>query len=216
MLRRAVVISVMLHFVVLVSLLDIPRSDVPTGGRRLGFVDVVIREAPKKMAGVASETARSPMMQSEHVARLQPLEGKAQSGKNLNFDQNFRSTAAVHRVPSPAPSVVTIASPDGEPIIPVEAEIEYRLSLARLARGAVPYPEQARQRGLQGIVVVLVTSGAGHGAPGVTLERSSGTDILDHRALEAVQNAVAQAPLPLGLRAAQFRISVPMEFSLTR
>ncbi len=219
MLMRAIVISVMLHFVVLLSLLANPRGDAQSGGGRLGFVDAVIRQAPKQTAGEVSETTRSPVMLasgSKHARNLQPPAGKAPPGKNFDFDQKFRSTASTHRGPSPTPSGAAMVSPDTEPITPVEAEIEYRLSLARLARGAVLYPEPARQRGLQGVVVVAVTGTAGNGAPSVTLERSSGADILDLRALEVVRDSVVLAPLPIGLQSMKFRISVPIEFSLTR
>lgn len=91
---------------------------------------------------------------------------------------------------------------------------QYRLSLAREARRFKRYPDQAREQGRDGIVVVVVTTVAGVPIPQVRLSQSSGSDLLDQAALELLEIAVQTATLPESLRGQQFGLTLPIHYRL--
>lgn len=91
---------------------------------------------------------------------------------------------------------------------------EYRLNLSREARRYKRYPSLARQRGLEGVVVIVVSTRAGLSEPQVSLSRSSGQEILDQQAMEMLNLAVRAAGLPDSLRGRDFAIDLPIHFSL--
>jgi protein TonB len=91
---------------------------------------------------------------------------------------------------------------------------QYRLSLAREARRFKRYPDQAREHGREGVVVVVVTTVAGVAIPQVRLSQSSGSDLLDEAALELLDIAVQTATLPESLRGQQFGLTLPIHYRL--
>jgi protein TonB len=91
---------------------------------------------------------------------------------------------------------------------------EYRLNLSREARRYKRYPVFARQRGLEGVVVIVVGTSAALSVPQVSLSRSSGHDVLDQQAMEMLNLAVRAANLPDSLRGRDFAINLPIHFSL--
>lgn len=107
---------------------------------------------------------------------------------------------------SSAPSPIDSVSPDGVR--------QYRLNLAREARRFKRYPALARQRGWEGVVVVIVTMIAGGAIPHVSLSQSSGIDLLDQEALELVSQAVHIAAIPESLRNRQFALTLPIHYRL--
>jgi protein TonB len=90
---------------------------------------------------------------------------------------------------------------------------EYRLALAIEARRYKRYPPLARERGWEGTVEATVSAGS-VAVPLVALERSSGHAVLDEQTLEMLRRAVLSTPLPEGLRGRDFRVVVPVRFSL--
>ena len=91
---------------------------------------------------------------------------------------------------------------------------QYRLSLAREARRFKRYPDQARERGREGVVVLIVTTVAGVAIPQVKLSQSSGSDLLDQAALELLETAVQAAMLPESLQGQQFALTLPIHYRL--
>jgi TonB family protein len=91
---------------------------------------------------------------------------------------------------------------------------EYRLNLSREARRYKRYPALARQRGLEGVVIIVVSTSAGLPMPQVSLSRSSGLDVLDRQAMEMLGLAVRAAILPDSLRGRDFALDLPIHFSL--
>jgi protein TonB len=96
----------------------------------------------------------------------------------------------------------------------VDGVRQYRLSLAREARRFKRYPDQAREQGREGVVVVVVTTVAGVAIPQVRLSQSSGSDLLDEAALELLDIAVQTATLPESLRGQQFGLTLPIHYRL--
>lgn len=103
------------------------------------------------------------------------------------------------------------------PAAVVNALPDYRLTLARAAKGFRRYPSLARERGWEGVVRVQLSWRAGiSGISGVTVsvEESCGHGILDEQAQEMLRRAVVQAPLPPELQGRSFSMVLPVEFSL--
>ena len=104
----------------------------------------------------------------------------------------------------PAPSEE--ASPDGVR--------QYRLNLAREARRFKHFPPLARERGWEGVAVVVVSTVAGVPLPQVSLSQSSGFELLDQEALMLVAQAVTMAVLPDSLRNRTFALTLPIHYRL--
>lgn len=91
---------------------------------------------------------------------------------------------------------------------------QYRLSLASAARRFKQYPAQAHQRGWEGTVEVALKMSALAPVPEVTLVSSSGHRVLDEQAVAMLTQAARVTALPEGLKARDFRLLLPVQFSL--
>ena len=91
---------------------------------------------------------------------------------------------------------------------------QYRLSLASAARRFKRYPALASQRGWEGTAEVALDVSASSPLPEVVLLRSSGRAVLDEQALAMLSQAARVTALPEGLKARDFRIVLPVQFSL--
>lgn len=91
---------------------------------------------------------------------------------------------------------------------------EYRLNLGREARRYKRYPALARERGQEGVVVLVISTTAGVAMPQVSLSRSSGHALLDNQALEMAILAVRFANLPQSLHGRDFALDLPVRFLL--
>lgn len=76
------------------------------------------------------------------------------------------------------------------------------------------YPELARRRHQEGLVVLVVKVTAQGRAERVEIKKSSGFSLLDDAALEAVRDWEFQ-PARLGALALESEIEVPVRFELT-
>jgi protein TonB len=90
----------------------------------------------------------------------------------------------------------------------------YRLSLAISARRFKRYPALARERGWEGTVELALNVNALVPDPEVVLVRSSGRDVLDEQALEMMTQAARVTSLPQSLKGRDFRVLLPVKFSL--
>lgn len=128
---------------------------------------------------------------------------------------------------APGPSAEAALSP-GSPSLRAEAAAapaptsesisadglrQYRLALAREARRLKRYPPLARERGWEGTAQIAAVF-ASAAEPTVALAHSSGHAALDEQALLMITRAVQSAELPESLRGRQFRVLVPVQFSL--
>ena len=91
----------------------------------------------------------------------------------------------------------------------------YRLSLAREARRFKRYPPLARENLWEGRVLLTLHVAANAAWPVVSLEDSSGYDVLDSQAMEMIASAVRLVALPDELRGKAFAISLPIYYRLT-
>lgn len=90
---------------------------------------------------------------------------------------------------------------------------DYRMALAIEARRFKRYPPLARERGWEGTAEAAVTA-ITPGAPQVSLQRSSGYAALDEQTLDMLRRAALATPLPEALRGRDFRVVLPVRFSL--
>jgi protein TonB len=91
---------------------------------------------------------------------------------------------------------------------------QYRLSLAISARRFKRYPVLARERGWEGTAEVALNVNALLPVPEVVLVRSSGQGVLDQQALEMMTQAARVTSLPQSLKGRDFRVLLPVKFSL--
>jgi protein TonB len=91
---------------------------------------------------------------------------------------------------------------------------EYRLALAVAARRFKRYPTLARERGWEGRVEVAVTVSPWQRGPQSSLVHSSGHAALDEQALSMIAQASATTMLPESLKGRDFRVLLPIEFTL--
>ncbi|WP_184414955.1 energy transducer TonB [Rhodocyclus tenuis] len=122
------------------------------------------------------------------------------------------AAAAAHSVGDSSPSAAAggALARDGAS---ADALREYRVALAIEAKRFKRYPPLARERGWEGIAEVSVSAGK-LTEPRVSLERSSGYAVLDEQTLEMLRRAAHATPLPEALRGRDFRVVLPVRFSL--
>ncbi len=89
----------------------------------------------------------------------------------------------------------------------------YKIALATAARRFKRYPPLARERGWEGTAQVGLDIRA-NASPEAVLLQSSGHALLDEQAVNMLTQAARAIPLPPRLRARNFRIELPVRFSL--
>ncbi len=91
---------------------------------------------------------------------------------------------------------------------------QYRTSLAISARRFKRYPALARERGWEGSVEIALYFRRSGPVPEILVAASSGRKILDEQALEMIRQASRTAEMPERLNGRDFRIVLPIIFSL--
>lgn len=91
---------------------------------------------------------------------------------------------------------------------------QYRMSLAIAARRFKRYPALARERGWEGTSQVAINLIAALPTPQIALLDSSGRKALDEQAVEMITQAARVTELPEVLKGRDFRVVLPVKFSL--
>ncbi|MEF8702530.1 MAG: TonB family protein [Candidatus Accumulibacter sp. UW26] len=128
------------------------------------------------------------------------------------------SLAAILARPSAEGSLPSETAPAAAPVVEREgvspdALRQYRMALAVAARRFKRYPPLARERGWEGRVEVAVSISAWHG-PRLSLVHSSGHVLLDEQAVSMIEQASMATTLPAALQGIDFRLLLPIEFTL--
>ncbi|MFO1205420.1 MAG: TonB family protein [Burkholderiales bacterium] len=76
------------------------------------------------------------------------------------------------------------------------------------------YPLMALRRGWQGRPWIAVSFAAGGAVISVSLDRSSGHDVLDEQVIEMVRKTVSELPIEARLARRPITVVVPVEFKL--
>jgi periplasmic protein TonB len=217
MLKRAILVSVVFHLAVLISFRQ----------------PALLPDPPTRAINVLLQSGKSVQPENPPFERLQApaeksvvtateiLKKLGSEKKTPDLPSFSRSTATDDVAVTEKPVVVSgdAARDPGAGVGQVEkldldGVRQYRLSLAREARRFKRYPDQARERGREGVVVLIVTTVAGVAIPQVKLSQSSGSDLLDQAALELLEIAVQTATLPESLRGQQFALTLPIHYRL--
>lgn len=205
---RALVISLALHVAVLLSPLFSDSPEAPSSSGDHGVLGATLRQ-PLVTNGIPVDVDTAPLQQGRAVSLSdKPMRTRTKSAASM--PTVAADGASLNRGLDGKPALSTETSS-----VSAEGEREYRLNLSREARKFKRYPLLAREHGWEGVVVVAVVVSLVSTSPVVSLERSSGYDVLDRQALEMMQVAAKQAVLPAGMQGRRFGISLPVEYRLT-
>lgn len=213
MLIRAMLISVFLHLVMLISpsrLDGLARTMITGAGPNA--LDAVI--ARRDGNDSLEPGIRQAVTVKAQAAVRRPGALPESKTEHFKFGPFSRSTVE--------PAITKKAMPDRSLEVTqtdtqaasVEEIGQYRLNVARSARQFKAYPPLAREKGWEGVVQVAVVTPIGQGAPIVSLAISSGYEVLDRQALEMVTQAVNLTILPEGMRGKRLPISFPIEYRM--
>lgn len=218
--RKALLVSILIHLVALFSFRIAPlllESSHHTLGKP---IDAILVSVPLDQSRTPPFENASSVVGQPVVSGVETLSKSKNTAKPSIFPSISRSTATddvavteratATGVATPAPNSVAVASD----AISLDGVRQYRLNLAREARRFKRYPELARERGWEGVVVVVVNTVAGAATPLVSLSQSSGFEQLDLAALELLEMAVESAVLPESLRGRQFGLTLPVDYRL--
>ena len=229
MLFRALLISLVIHFFVLLGARSVFPPYLPDADNGMGGLSALLAVRPfdKHVSHSSQAIAASP------ATKLPESVGRRASPKTVNsvpdFPQFSRSTAASDP-PAKSESIPPMGHPEDQTtalwrptdlseaksteVKSIEGLGEYRLGLAREARRFKRYPTVARENAWTGVVVLTIQGAASAATPTVLVDQSSGHAVLDAQALEMVEKATRLAPLPDSLMGKRFAISLPIHYRL--
>ncbi len=224
-LLRALILSLLAHAMVLLGVLVVlpVQLDAPAATIKVvfsaGAPQVAVNAGVKKEAGAeASPSPAVPRTKARQLAVEQPSAAlSVPPASSLISTTPAESvvapstTADVPRVQASAQASAPAMARDG---VNADDLRQYRISLAIAARRFKRYPALARERGWEGTAEVALTVSAHLREPDVALLRSSGHAALDRQAQEMMAQAARAAVLPESLKGRDFRIMLPVQFSL--
>ncbi len=179
----------------------LPVAEVPPEGPRdLPEVSVPLAVAP------------APELPAARLPRPPALVGRAAPGLETPDARELPAlpgaSPVAGRAPRPGPAG---AAAPGEAVDALRA---YLAGVRARIEGAKRYPRWARRRGIQGEVAVRFRIGRGGELLGAEVTRSSGMDVLDRAAVEAVEAAAPFPPVPEGAAEPPLPVEVRLAFVL--
>ena len=230
MLLRALALSLIIHFLVLLGVRSVFPQFLPEPNNGVGALSALLAARPIDKRMPQSNQAAVAM---PPPTKLPESVGRRVSPQTQNTVPDFpsfsRSTVASDR---PAETVTVqpilatqnknavLGRPDdlsevkNAEVKNAEGLGEYRLGLAREARRFKRYPTVARENAWTGVVVLMIQGAASSAVPTVSIDQSSGHAVLDAQALEMLEKATRLAPLPVSLMGKRFAISLPIHYRL--
>lgn len=230
MLHRALALSLVIHFLVLLGVRSVFPPFLPEPNNGVGALSASLAARPIEKRMPQSNQAAVAM---PPPTKLPESVGRRVSPQTQNTVPDFpsfsRSTVASDR---PAETVTVqpilatqnknavLGRPDdlsevkNAEVKNAEGLGEYRLGLAREARRFKRYPTVARENAWTGVVVLMIQGAASSAVPMVSIDQSSGHAVLDAQALEMLEKATRLAPLPDSLMGKRFAISLPIHYRL--
>lgn len=209
--RRALFISLALHLAVLVSLGPLLSGADSAQGHAVGL-RVALRKATFPQINTAVIIGKGPvdnkMVRADRQSAALPGRLPKSSDSYRFLPSTVAITAFDKKEDQGAQDNVTTSAASGE------GEREYRLNVARLARQFRSYPAVAKTQAQEGTVWVAISMSLAADRPKISLQRSSGHDVLDFQAVDMIGQAVKIAAIPTVLQGREFRIVVPVEYRL--
>ena len=230
MVLRALLLSLVIHFLVLLGVRSVFPPYLPEPNNGLSALSALLAARPVDNRVSPSNRAAAAM---PPPTKLPESVGRRVSPKMLNtvpdFPQFSRSTVASDR-PAETESIPSILGTQNKNVASgrpddlsevksvevknAEGLGEYRLGLAREARRFKRYPTVARENAWTGVVVLTIQGAASAARPIVSIDQSSGHAALDAQALEMLEQATRLTPLPDSLMGKQFAIRLPIHYRL--
>lgn len=216
----AVVVSVLLHAGWLMTVVTAARLRFDVATKPIEAVITVVSQAtaavPVAAVSQHLEAAAPSQSPSPGPARTRETRRQSTATPALSTKSAAAHLPAPQSAVAPAPTTAALATPSTLLSEGVSADElrQYRVALAIAARRFKRYPPLARERGWQGSVEVALSSSNSAPRPQLTLSRSSGHVALDEQALAMIEQAAANTLLPEDLRGRNFRLLLPIEFSL--
>ena len=221
MLKRAILVSILFHLAILLSFRQPILLTEPTSQAATRAIYALLHTAERlKPESTPFESMSAPTEKSVVTAteafKKPGTEKKAPVLPSFSRSTATEDVAVTDRaeVVSGEAAPASTAGVGQAEQLNLDGVRQYRLNLAREARRFKRYPDLARERHWEGIVVLVVTTVAGGKVPQVTLSQSSGFDLLDQAALELLELAVQTAVLPENLRGHQFGLTLPIHYRL--
>lgn len=224
MLRRALVFSLVVHCVILLgSRLFVPPLLSGMANSATGL-NVFLAIGPS--SGTPLAASHPVAVATEKAASQSPkrLAAEKRPSDSLVFPAFSRLTVATD-LPVRTEAIQPVSQARGTEIDSlqpgelketsnIEGVGEYRLSLAREARRFKSYPVIARERSWAGVVVLTIQVSAGTAVPAVSINQSSGHQVLDAQAVEMMESASRLASMPERLRGKEFAMNLPIHYRL--
>lgn len=160
--------------------------------------------------------------------KVQPKTSKRESHSTPVMTSSTESSTHVAQVPvvtpaavaetqpaSPAPAAV-LAPPVASPPSQEDLLANYRRRLTDLLARQQEYPRVAAMRGWEGEVRIRIRVARKGSLLGVTLDHSSGHDILDRHAIAMLEGLGALPALPDEYGSSELQVVVPVSYSLRK
>ena len=221
MLKWAILVSVVFHLAVLISFWPPALLPDPTTRAATRAINAILHSAERAKPESTpfesfSAPAEKPVVTATEVIKKPGFEKKTPDLPSFSRSTATDDVAVTEKavVVSGEAARDSGAGAGQAEKLDLDGVRQYRLSLAREARRFKRYPDEARERGREGVVVLIVTTIAGVAIPQVKLSQSSGSDLLDQAALELLETAVKAAMLPESLQGQQFALTLPIHYRL--
>lgn len=227
-LRQGLVLSVIFHaflFSFFADILALTVADIPDAEGEVAIQAILHQPRPEQMVPTPEQPSapsilvipaqRASDRVKTKVPALLPEKPAPQPLAPVPDAQNKERSEAFDPIGSKGSTLPDELPPPSPPKPPSADDLrQYLLEIGRGARRHKHYPLLARERGIEGIVVVVVSTRAGLAVPQVSLSSSSGASMLDAQALETVGRAVRDTKMPDALLNRDFAVDLPIQFSL--
>lgn len=205
--RRAIVISLLFHLLVLARLYDfrlLPPYSAPFVGVAVRLT-VDLNSVPALQGIVVEQRGQSTTMASTK-ADLHSAAGERKRTRGL--EQSMYQIK-----PLPLPAIPQDDLPGG---LPADIESEYRLNIARELRKAGYFSQRNEGDFQSGVARLLISYRAGLPVPVVSLDSSSGHSEFDAAALAGLNAALERAQLPVSATGRSFKMSFVLDYGSAR
>lgn len=209
---------------VLLSHASVSPAVVPPQPLAVRFI-AEAEEAPARPPAAPAKAPAKPPVRVERKAPPKPQPPKPQVVAAVSPEPSPRSVPSQSESPAPAPSEAPVQAPSSQPALPAAPDA-VALASARSTAATPPsfnadylrnpaprYPPLARRMGEQGKVVLRVLVSAAGDAAKVEVRTSSGSDVLDDAALDAVKRW-RFVPARQGEQPVDAWVLVPITFTL--
>ncbi len=221
----ALTVSVLVHAALLTPLLRVPPLRLVTARAPIEAVIKVPEPAVQSASAVpvpAAAAAPVPTRVAQKVrgAQLAVPQRLPDRPRLAARAASAEPRAAARPASEPAGSATATPAIAAAPMAAGPAGVsadelrQYRVALAISARRFKRYPPLARERGWEGRVEVALNVSAWQHRPQLSLLRSSGHALLDEQAVSMIEQAAAATALPDSLQGRDFRVLLPIDFSL--